>query len=218
MSTSISTIQEQIKAEIAGIRNSVAPPSGNRIITRDKKFTLPSGECRPGPLFAVILDHRNYNRYYVKDYDAKNPVPPDCFAIAKEFGNLSPHNHDAVPDPQADSCAGCPMGEWGSAKVGKGKACRNMVRLAIVAPDCAPDVEPWTLEIPPTALSGWTRLVNDLEAVGKLAIQAIVQIAFDDAVSYPKPTFAVHELHDDLEKFWAIRERAQAMLDQTPKA
>lgn len=216
MSTELESLQEKIKGELANLRNTVAPPSSNRITTRDKKFNLPDGTVL-NQLEAVILDHRNFNRYYTKAYDPQNPTPPACFAIAKNLEELSPHNHDDVPEPQADSCSVCPMNEFGSASTGKGKACRNMVRLALAPPDATDDTEPMTLEVPPSAINKhWNKYVNNLSTTGVLPIQVVTAIQFDSSVAYPCPTFAYSEAHDRLELFWQLREKAQTVLDQTP--
>ena len=216
MSTEMQSIQERIKAELANVRKSVAPPASNRISLQGRKFTLPNGTTDNGPMTAVVLDHRNFNRYYTKPYDPQNPVPPQCFAIAKQFEDLSPENHDNVEDPQASACSECPMNQFGSAPNGKGKACRNIVRLAIVAPDATTDTQPMTLEVPPSALKHWNRFVNDLETVGLIPAQVTVDISFDDSVAYPCPTFHAREAHDDIETFWTLRDKAQSMLDQPP--
>lgn len=208
-------IREQIKRELAEVRKSVAPPATNRISTKDKKFTLPGNRVHTGPLRAVVLDHRNLNRYYTQPYNANNPIPPDCFAIAKAFDDLSPANHDGVKSPQADDCASCPRNQWKSAPNGKGKACRNMVRLALAATS-SEEEEILTLEIPPTGLKNWAALVSELETIGKLPIQVIVDIEFDEAMSYPVPKFKAVDIVEDLEHFWELREKAQALLDQAP--
>jgi hypothetical protein len=216
MSTALQSLQEQIKAELAVVRKSVAPPSSNKISTRDKKFTLPGGQVVQGALECVILDHRNLHQYYTKPYDPQNPSPPDCFAIAKEFSDLSPHNHEGVSKPQHDQCAGCPMNEFGTARVGKGKACQNKVKLAVVPPDAGPDADILTLEIPASSLKYWNKLVSGLESAGRLPIQAIVSVSFNSAVSYPQPMFEVIGAVDDLETKWALREQAQSVLDAEP--
>lgn len=218
MSTALQSLQEKIKAELAAVRKSVAPPSSNKISTRDKKFSLPDGTVNAGPMHAVILDHRNINKYYTKPYDAKNPSPPDCFAIAKEFAGLSPKNHNDVTDAQADDCEDCAMNAFGSASTGKGKACRNMVRLAIapITADGADDSVIMTLEVPPSALKHWNKHVNDLESSGLLPVQVVTEIAFDQSKAYPCPTFKVSRAHEELETFWKLREQAQATLDQAP--
>jgi hypothetical protein len=106
------SIQERIKAELAQVRETVAAPSGRNISTKGKVFNLPDGRTHQGPLEAVILDHRNFNRYFTVAYDPKDPKPPACFAIAKRLDELVPHE-DAT-EPQADACSEGPMNQWGS--------------------------------------------------------------------------------------------------------
>lgn len=211
--TSLVSIQEKMKAELAALKKSVAPPSGRNISTRGKVFTLPNGRTHQGPLHAVILDHRNYNRYYTAAYNPQDPKPPACFALSKELTGLVPH--ETASGPQAESCAGCPMNKWGSAPTGKGKACRNTVRLA-VAPSDKSDDEPMILSIPPTALKSWNALVNNLETMGMLPVQVVTEIAFDPQAAYPTLLFKATEAHEDLEYFWNVREKSQSLLDQPP--
>ena len=218
MSTQLQDLQVRIRAELAALRESLSPPVNRRISVREKLFTLPDGTSHQGPMQVVILDHRNLNRYYSKPFDASKLVPPECTAVAKRFEDLSPHNHAEVELPAANTCATCAHNAFGSAPNGKGKACRNMVRLAIVPPDAESDAVPMTLEIPPSALKNWNQLVNDLEANGLLPIQVVTLIDFDQSKAYPCPTFKVRRSHDELQKFWVIRERATALLDQSASA
>lgn len=215
MSTHLQELQSRIQAELAVVRDSLPLPSTRKISVREKRFTLPDGTTHRGPIVAVILDHRNINRYYTRPFDATKLTPPDCFAIAKRYEDLSPNNHDEVEFPIADACAMCVKNQFGSAPNGKAKGCRNMVRLAIVPPDADADTLPMILEIPPSSLKNWNRLVNDLEATGLLPIQVVTEIAFDASRSYPCPTFRVQRSHDELQMFWAIRDKAAALLDQS---
>lgn len=214
-STALAELQSRIKAELETVRDSVAPPSGNKISTKDKKFTLPDGKSE-NTLSVVILDHRNLNRYYIKPYDSQNVVPPDCYALAKSFNDLSPANHEDVTTAQHEDCATCPYNAFGSAPNGKGKACRNMVRLAMIPPDPAVGDTPMILEVPPSALKNWNKLVNDLESTGLLPIQVITEISFDSTKTYPCPVFTPKAAHDNLQTLWEHREKAQGLLDASP--
>lgn len=214
MSTEVMSLQEKIRAELDNVRNTVAAPSSNAISCAGKVFTLPDGRADQGPLSCVILDHRNFNRYYSQPYDQNNPVPPQCFAISKDITGMAPHAEAA--EPQCEDCATCPLNQWGSAPTGKGKACRNTVKLAIAPIDADGDTEPMTLVVSPTGLKSWAAFVNSLETIGKLPIQAVAEVSFDPKSAYPSLRFAVREFHDDLETFWAIREKAQAILDAPP--
>lgn len=211
MGTAVQSIVEKIKQEIANVRSTIAPPSGRTISTSGKLFALPTGQTSSGPIQAVILDYRNYNRYYKTAYNKMNPVPPSCFAIAKHHKDLAPH--DEAEDPQSDDCASCPHNQWESAAQGRGKACSNLVRLALVAPDAPANAEAMFLNATPTALKSWAHLITTLEASGMLPVQVITEISFDPNVDYPKVQFQVLERHKNLEHFWALRERIQPVLD-----
>lgn len=159
-----------------------------------------------------MLDHRNFNRYYTKPYDPQNPAPPDCFAISKNLSTMAPHEDAA--EKQSKTCAECPMNQFGSAANGKGKACRNTVRLAVAASDATASSEPMILTVSPTGLKSWHSVVNNLSSAGMLPIQIITEIAFDPNAPYPTLTFTAKQAHDDIETFWQLRDKAQALLDQ----
>lgn len=88
----------------------------------------------PGNQMAVIiLDSIFENVYYEGRYDPDTPQSPTCFAFGRDEKTMRPHQIviDAG-NQQHDQCAGCPMNEFGSAETGRGKACRNTRRLAMI--------------------------------------------------------------------------------------
>ena len=218
MSTQLQELHPRIRAELEIVRSSLPLGNTRRVSIREKQFVLPDGTAHRGPIQAVILDYRNINRLYPEPFDPTTLTRPDCFAIAKRYEDLSPINHEEIERPLSGSCATCLNNQFGSAANGKAKRCRNMVRLAIVPPDAEAGTEPMILEIPPSALKGWARLITDLEATGLLPIQVVTEIAFDPSKAYPCPTFKVQRTHDSLTTFWALRDKATVLLDQTPSA
>jgi hypothetical protein len=81
----------------------------------------------------VIVDGIFENVFYEGAFDANNPSPPTCFAFAREEADLQPHA--AVVEAgqaQNDVCRGCEWNEWGTSDRGRGKACRNTRRLAVI--------------------------------------------------------------------------------------
>lgn len=84
----------------------------------------------------VILDSVLENVFYEGKYDPDVPQGPMCFAFGRDEKDLAPHTVVVeAGNSQAGAsglCEGCEMNEWGSADVGKGKACRNTRRLALV--------------------------------------------------------------------------------------
>jgi len=89
---------------------------------------LPNNE-----MAVVILDSRLENVFYEGEYDADTPQSPVCFAFGLDEKTMGPHPIVVEAGKQQhDQCAGCPQNEWGSAERGRGKACRNTRRLAMI--------------------------------------------------------------------------------------
>lgn len=88
----------------------------------------------PGNKIGVVIASSLFeNVFYEGDYDPDSPTPPTCFAFAKEEEDLAPHKSVVERDQgQHEACLGCPMNAWGTADKGRGKACRNTRRLALL--------------------------------------------------------------------------------------
>lgn len=92
---------------------------------------LPNNE-----MAAIIVDHVLENVYYEGAFDPSTPQSPICFAFGRDDKTMAPHAKvvEAGNSMAGASglCAGCEMNEWGSAETGRGKACRNVRRLALI--------------------------------------------------------------------------------------
>ena len=146
------------------------------------------GAVLPGNQMAVIIiDHISENTYYDKPYDADQPGTPICYAFGRDDETITPH--DDVSEPQHDAydaetekggCMRCPLNQWGSADMGRGKKCKNRRRLACVSAGTldkdgdlvelvdAKQVADSTcgfLGLPPTAINGWAKYVKNLANV-----------------------------------------------------
>ena len=93
--------------------------------------TLPGNQA-----CVIILDAVLENTFYGSRYVEGNVNPPVCYAFARGDEPLAPH-HSMQTDlnyfqPQSNDCASCQWNQYGSADVGKGKACQNRRRLAIL--------------------------------------------------------------------------------------
>ncbi len=88
----------------------------------------------PGNEMAVIIiDSIMENAFYPGAYDIDNPQPPSCFAFGRKDEDMAPHEIVVKAGNQEnDVCLGCPNNEFGSADTGKGKACKNTRRLALI--------------------------------------------------------------------------------------
>lgn len=102
---------------------------GNFISLKGGQFTY-DGATLTQPLPVIVLDSVLENLYFEDDYDPDNPAPPVCFAISRDLDDMVPDK--SCPSPQAETCKECWANKFGSAEKGKGKACRNGIRLAVL--------------------------------------------------------------------------------------
>lgn len=209
-------VQEQIRKELAGLKEKVEPPSGFMISTKGKVFTLPDGSSSAGPMDCVILDWVTANTYFKGLYNPKDVKPPDCFAIADEPANAVPS--DRSPDKQHDTCKGCPKNEFGSdPQGGAGKACKNTRRLLIVPVSADEDTQGWVISVSPTGLKHFDKYVNTLADQEVHPLQVVTEISFEESEAFPSLRFKTVQPHDKLETMFTLRERGQEILHQEPK-
>lgn len=125
-------------------------------------------------LDCIVIAHARENAYYVGKFDPNNPKPPVCYAIQPVEGDHTNEDdmvpHPDAPEPQAEYCASCPKNEWKSGEGGKGKACKNIRRLALLPLEAAQDpektatVDELYLKLPVMSVRNWGKYVNDLNA------------------------------------------------------
>jgi hypothetical protein len=80
-------------------------------------------------ILAAVLE----NIYYEGKFDADNPTPPSCYAFGRDEKLMKPHQLCVdAGTAQHETCVGCPHNEWGTSELGRGKACKNTRRLAMI--------------------------------------------------------------------------------------
>lgn len=184
----IVSVQEALRAQVAELGGRIAPATGNAIrLTQDKKINLPDGTKTDGPLELVIVEFVTMHNFYAGRFDKDNIVPPDCFAIGTDPKNMVPSPNS--PNPQAKDCQSCPMNAWGSE--GKGKACKNGRKLAVLPPDADADTDMWTLGVSPTALKNFDGYVASVvRTFGLPPVGVVTTVGLSDAVDYPQLQFS----------------------------
>lgn len=85
----------------------------------------------------VIVDSILENVTYDEGYDDEVRSPPRCFAFGRAKADedvvMVPHADVVARGQQCnDTCAGCPRNKFGTAEKGRGKACSNRRRLAVI--------------------------------------------------------------------------------------
>lgn len=86
---------------------------------------LKDNECE-----LIVLDTVLENQFYEEAFDPDAPANPVCFAFGRELTEMKPHA--SATNKQHTTCHGCPQNAWGSGDKGRGKACKNVNRLAVI--------------------------------------------------------------------------------------
>ena len=167
------------------------------------------GQPLPGNQACVIIVDAIYeNVFYGEEYDPDSPQGPTCFAFGRADDEMAPHElvvaGKGTFEAQHEECEGCPMNEWGSASRGKGKACRNTRRLALLPAgtydnkgnlDVFDDLEHFQktalayLKLPVTSVKGYATFVSQTAAVLKRPPHAVLTRV--SVVPDPKTQFKV---------------------------
>lgn len=212
-SGNVVSIQEALRAQAAAMSDRIAPPSGIRITTGGKNFSLPDGTKVPGPLELVVVDFVARNEFYENDYDKDSIVPPACFAIGSNPVKLVPSANS--PLKQADDCTSCPMNAFGSK--GKGKACSNTRLLAVLPPDADDSTPLWLLKVSPTGGKAFDGFVRSVATTFQLPpIGVVVTVSFDENEDYPKLVFSDPKPNNNVGTHYGRQEEARALLVAEP--
>lgn len=131
----------------------------------------------------VILDSILENSYYTVEYDADDPQGPACFAFGRDEKEMVPHEVVfTAGTQQSEKCETCEWNKWGSADKGKGKACKNGRRLALLGAGTLDANGKFTLDerlesyesgvvgflrVPVTSVKGYATFVKQVAAVLK---------------------------------------------------
>jgi hypothetical protein len=212
--------QEELMREAQEISKRIAAPSGDRIKMDSHGFTLPDG-TQGDELAVVVVDFISSNLYYDRPYNKDNPIPPACFAIGPEPTALVPSENS--PEKQADTCAGCPLNQFGSALTGKGKACKNTRLLAVVPLKSVIENDPegplLMISVPPTSLKTFDGYVSTLAARFKMSpIGVGTKVTPTPNVDYACPKFeSIRPLaQEEIMYVMSRREEARRRLQAEP--
>jgi len=106
-------------------------PMGRNFSFKGGQMVFDGAPVKDNEVVVIIAGAVIAKTFYEGDYDADNPEPPVCFAFDTDPDNLAPIPED-VADLQNDVCATCEWNKFGSADRGKGKACKDARRLALL--------------------------------------------------------------------------------------
>lgn len=179
-------------------------------------------DVKDNQLLAVIMCAMDENTYYIEDYDPDvSRGAPDCYAYGAvgtaEDEEMKPHKK--VVDSgtaQCEVCSECDWNKFGSAKIGKGKACRQTKRIMVLSageflkdgtPDILTDADdyktqaPYTMKLNVTSVKNFNQYVTGVSAAINKPVFAVVTRIFTepDKKSFYKIKFEmVQELEPEL--------------------
>lgn len=142
-------------------------------------ITLYDPETKTKYINVIIVDINNKKSrtYYSRGFEDGKTVSPDCFSD----NGIAPSTK--ADSPQSAACGPCPHNAWGSDPIrGKGKACREMKKLAVIVPEHDPE-KLWQFRVPPTSLFALSVLQKYLQGIKigerpASAPEVITRIAF----------------------------------------
>lgn len=225
--------------------------SSQFITTRGGILKFGEEELPGNEMLVVVLDAIHENTYYPDKFDSDVMLPPRCFAMARTEKDMQPHeNIPQVGSPEAKNsffqeqsewCDECPMAEWGSADTGRGKACSNRRRLAIIPagqftitgsgrnkqsemevfedPKHFQDADIAFLKLPVTSGKNWSKYVHSLHKQHQrppFGVLTHIYIEQDEKTQF-KICFEMVEVVEDekiLEILMARNEEAEANIIQ----
>ena len=117
----------------------------------------------------IIVGSAFENQYFPDRYDPNKVVSPTCWAVAHEEDDLAPYQDECTKAHHTD-CESCDFNEWESDPAGgRGKACKNTRRLAMITLDQLgnPAADVVYARLPVTSVANWSKYVTQIGNVVK---------------------------------------------------
>lgn len=219
--------------------------SSRRISTRSGMLSLDDAPLPGNQIAAIVLGDVCANTFYGTGYDADNILPPVCYGFGQTEMKMGPDPSMQIDlnyfKPQNADCATCQHNRMGSSDTGRGKACRNSVRLVLQSAGyyaaaragsndlqlnywesledfAAQDL--YMLSVPATSIVEWAKYVKQVDQVFRKPVARVITRIF--LTPHPKHQFHINfqtleEMPDDAETLdFLIRryQEAQPLLRQ----
>lgn len=187
MTTAIATLEDlkkQLAAKLQNQKANLPPPSGSKIRLKDKQFCLPDEQILD-TLEVAVLGYSFVNTKYKGRYVPGVIDAPICWSVGRNANEMFPNEKSKTK--KSDNCQECPLNEWGSdPNGGRGKDCKNSIRVAITAPDGNEKSPVYILELPPTSTTSFVKAVRALENSGTILQSTVVRFTMDEKTTYAR--------------------------------
>lgn len=187
-------------AQTSAVAEEAALGGGAFLSTKNGRLSFGGNPVPGDKMNVVIFDSILENHYYNVAFDPKSPASPVCYAFGRDEKQMAPHAK--CEEPQSGACKGCPLNEFGSADKGRGKACSNVRRLALIPEGGLDDVEGAEvayLKVPVMSVKNWANYVTQLNTGLKrppLAVVTEVSVVPDDKSQFRVQFKLVREIKD----------------------
>lgn len=174
-STAVVAWQDEIK-KLAIKTAETEKPSGSWVSFKNGVMKINDTPMKDNKVEMVVLEAVFENQFYKNRYDPNKAETPICYALGENDEDLAPHPNS--PEPQNVDCATCSKNAWGSdPQGGKGKACKNVRRLAIIAANDlgnVPKAQVALAKLPVTSVKNWATYASQIANVLHLPPLAVV--------------------------------------------
>lgn len=167
-------LQTQKASELQNKANLISFKGGQLVVDGTP---VPGGEAE-----VLVLAQQAERAYYEGVYDPSKPQVPACYS----FDMTAPH--PMASNPQSTACEECEHNKWGSARQGKGKACRESARVAVIPASAPLDAAPmYQCSFPITSVGSVKDFFARCANSGKLSGQFLTKLkVVPDAKSFFK--------------------------------
>jgi hypothetical protein len=223
--------EEMAKRAKKAAKHEVPYASFKKISTQGGILKVDDEAIADNSLDIVIIGALHENQWYSKPFDPRAPTVPDCYAFNDPDGDedtkpedtmvahAEAENPQGVEDPNeqganGNPCNDCWANRMGSADTGRGKACKNIRRLAVITADALEDAESLAnaevraLNVPVMSTFGWAKYVNKLaDDMGRDYAGVITTLSLvPDPKSQFKVEFAFNSLINFDQGLWEAME------------
>jgi hypothetical protein len=156
-------------------------PSSGAISFRSGVMSYQGTPIPGNELECIVVGSATERALYDGPFDPNKIKSPVCFAIYKNDDDEGVGPHENSLHPQNETCAGCPMNEWGSAGEGRrGKACKELRRIAVIPSDKLESIEDIRTaemamaKVPVTSKQNWSNYVHKVAATLSMPYWAVM--------------------------------------------
>jgi len=180
--TELANIEQEMAAAAEAMAAGLQVTS-DKVSTQNKAYKLPDGTLLGPTMEAVVLGFTRSHSYYENEqYDPQNIQEPMCYADT--IGDTDEVPTASIEKPLNPDCKSCPNNQFGSASNGKGKRCKEEMRVAIVPKGTKEAV---VLNIPPTGIKAFSKTINSIIKANGLPVKAMCRFEFNPSVQFSQP-------------------------------